>query len=89
MSDESAELAAIRLRRYASGKVYAFTQGDARHVAAATRALQRSVVLEAKVDAARFIAMMQADGVPEDAAFAFLSRITLDDEAFLRDVPPI
>lgn len=88
MSDESADVAAIRLRRYAAGKVFAFTQGDARHVAAATRALQRSVVLEAKVDAARFVAMMQAEGVPEHAALAFLERIRLDDEAYLRDVPP-
>lgn len=88
MSDETSDAAAIRLRRYATGKVFAFTHGDPQHLDAATRALARSVVIEAKVDRERFLAMMRSEGVPDEVALVFLARVRLDDEAYLQDVYP-
>lgn len=78
----------IRVKRYAAGKARASTQGDPEFAAHAQAALQRSLVIEAKVDRERFAALLREKGVPETAIAGYLDQLTVDDDAWLQDVMP-
>lgn len=80
--------AQIVLKRYAAGKVIASSFGDPEYAARADAALQRSVIVEAKIDVDRFLGLMRAAGVPDEVSADFLSESELVDEAWLQDVMP-
>jgi ferredoxin-NADP reductase len=78
----------IRVKRYATGKAHAYAIGDPAFAAQAEKALQRSLVIEARVDRERFTAMMAEQGVPADVTAGYLERLRVEDEAWLQDVMP-
>lgn len=84
----STGLAEIFLRRYAAGKVIASTVGDPEYAERAEAALQRSVIVEAKIHVDRFLGLMREAGVPDEVSADFLAECQLDDEAWLQDVMP-
>ena len=78
----------IRIRRYATGKAHAYAFGDPAFAAQAEKALQRSLVIEARVDRERFFAMMAEQDVPPEVIAGYLERLSVEDEAWLQDVMP-
>lgn len=78
----------IRVRRYAAGKAHAYAFGDPAFATQAQQALQRSLVIEARVDRERFAATMAELGVPAEVIAGYMERLSVDDEAWLQDVMP-
>jgi hypothetical protein len=88
MADTSSHLGRICVRRYAAGKAFVCTHGAPEFAGAAERALQRSLVIEARVDAHRFRTLLRAEGVPDATIEEYLDHAVVDDEAWLQDVYP-
>ena len=78
-------VAEIVMRRYASGKCFAFAAGDARYANEAEAALRRAVFLELTFSPQHFLEEMRKNGVPDDVTAAYIKTASTTDETFFRD----
>jgi hypothetical protein len=88
MPDTKPEVITIIVKRYAAGKAFCFASGDSAFASQAKDALARSLVMDIRIDRARFVAMMRERGVPDVAIGRYLESSSITDEAWLQDVFP-
>ena len=88
MPDTTPDLIAIFVKRYAAGKAFCFARGNAEFAEQATAALARSLVMDIRVDRARFVALLREQGVPDLEISRYLSTTSITDEAWLQDALP-
>lgn len=88
MPDTRSDQTTIFVKRYAAGKAFAFAHGDPGYAEQARRALARALVMEVKIDRARFVEVMREQGVPDLAIGRWLASTSVTDEAWLQDGYP-
>ena len=81
----SAPTTVISVKRYAAGKVFGHTEGDPTWVDAARVALGKALVLEPRLDLARFVAALREQGVPEQAILGYVAETSVNDECWLQE----
>ena len=73
------------MRRYAAGKCFATTSGDARYAKEAEAAMRHAVSLALAFSPQRFLEEMRRSGVPDDITTAYIQTTRATDETYFKD----
>ncbi len=88
MPDTTPETITIFVKRYAAGKAFGCASGDPTFAEQASEALAHSLVMDIRIDRARFVALMRERGAPDLVIGRYLASAEITDEAWLQDVLP-
>lgn len=84
----SPQTVVISVKRYAAGKVFGHTEGNPDFVDAVRVALAKALVLEPRLDLARFESVLREQGVPEAAIRGYVAEACVNDECWLQERMP-
>lgn len=83
--EPNADLNEITVKRHVSGKYYYSTHGSNRWQSDAENCLKQAIKVAVVFDKERFLASMQALGVPDHVSNEYLENISICDEMYIDD----
>ena len=78
-------VAEVFMRRYAAGKCFATSSGDARYAKEAEAAMRQAISLSLAFSPQRFLEEMRRSGVPDDVTTAYIRTAKATDETYFKD----